>query len=210
MSRVHVIVVATSPLAFLKLGKSSVLTTAVARARLAKSSPSVSVWIAEQAVDAWNRLPHSSRPDCVANVGVTLEDATQDVTADFVLIHDAQRPLTLPSTFDRVLDALESGLDATRPAHIVVDTLKTIDDEGRVTGTVNRDSVQSLTSPEGFRRSAIDFNGVAKEWALPLKADSNADYVVGDQESLRIREPEDVLLVESFLAWQTFTSSQER
>ena len=208
MSRVHVIVTATSPLAFLKLGKSSVLATAVARSRSAKSSPTVSVWIAEQAVEAWNRLPNSLRPDCITSVGVTLEDVTQEVTADYVLVHDAQRPLTLPSTFDRVLEALESGLDATRPAHMVVDTLKTIDDAGRVTGTINRESVQSLTSPEGFRKSAIDFSGVAKEWSLPLKLESKTDYVVGDQESLRIRDSEDVLLVESFLAWQTFTSAQ--
>ena len=191
-------------MAFLKLGKSSVLAIAVDRARAAQCTPTVSVWIDGNVVDAWNRMPASLRPDCVVSVGAALQEVVRDHNVEFVLLHDAQRPLTPPATFDRVIAALESGLDATRPAHVVVDTLKTVDADNRITGTINRDLVQSLTSPEGFRTASIDFTGESREWSLPLKATSTTDFVVGDQESLRIREPEDVLLVESFLAWQTF------
>ena len=128
-----------------------------------------------------------------------------DHAADIVLIHDAQRPLTLPSTFDRVIEAVKSGSHAARPSHVVVDTLKMVDDNMRIVGTINRDTVQSLTSPEGFHRDAIDFSATAEDWSLPLKSHAEIHFVRGDQESLRIREPEDVVLVESFLAWQTIT-----
>ena len=192
----------TSPLAFLKLGKSSVLSIAVERAKSAACEPKVSVWVDESVVDEWNRIAPALRPEITVSVGTSLLSAIHDDDADLVLVHDAQRPLTFPSTFDRVVDALENGLDATRPAHVVVDTLKTVDAQGRVTGTVNRDSVQSLTSPEGFKKSAIDFSGKSQDWSLPLKSGINTEFVVGDQESLRIRAAEDVLLVESFLAWQ--------
>lgn len=210
MSRVHVIVTVTSPLAFVKLGKSSVVATAVERAKLAKCAPSVSVWIDENLADAWQRLSTSQRPGCIASTGTSLLDAVREQSAELILVHDAQRPLTLPSTFDRVVEALDSGIDAARPSHVVVDTLKTIDEQSRITGTINRDLVQSLTSPEGFKASAIDFSGRSIDWSVPLKAESRTHFVVGDQESLRIRETEDVLLVESFLAWQTFTNSPQK
>jgi hypothetical protein len=49
----------------------------------------------------------------------------------------------------------------------------------------------------------VDFTGTSDGWSLPLMKNAKVDFVRGDQESLRVREAEDVLLVESFLAWQT-------
>ncbi|MEY4348056.1 MAG: 2-C-methyl-D-erythritol 4-phosphate cytidylyltransferase [Actinomycetota bacterium] len=205
MTSVHVVVAATSPLALLKLGNSSVLATAVNRARAAQCKPSMSVWLDASLAEEWSKLSDKRRPDCTVSIGATLLDVVQETDSDIVLVHDAQRPLTLPSTFDRVVNALSAEIGATRPSHIVVDTLKTVDADNRVTGTINRDLVQSLTSPEGFTRTSIDIEGVASEWSLPIKVDVKTQYVQGDPESLRIREPEDVLLVESFLAWQTLS-----
>jgi 2-C-methyl-D-erythritol 4-phosphate cytidylyltransferase len=190
-------------MAFLKLGHSSVVTTAVNRARSATCNPSVSVWIDSALIENWNVLPDKLRPSCSVVVSESLAECVSEYDAEVVLVHDAQRPLTLSSTFDRVAQAVIAGADAVRPAHVVVDTLKTVDENKRITSTINRDLVQSLTSPEGFRRSAVDFAGASDAWSLPLKVGATTDFVRGDQESLRVREAEDVLLVESFLAWQT-------
>lgn len=205
MTSVHVVVTAASPLALLKLGTSSVLATAVTRARAAQCKPTVSVWLDSSLTDAWSNLSDKRRPDCLVSIGASLLDVVAETTSDIVLIHDSQRPLTLPATFDRVVNALSAEIGAARPSHVVVDTLKTVNSDKKITGTINRDLVQSLTSPEGYMRSAIDFNAVAEAWKLPIKVDVKTQYVPGDQESLKIREPEDVLLVESFLAWQTFS-----
>ena len=74
--------------------------------------------------------------------------------------------------------------------------------DGRVLGTVDRNTVQSLTSPEGYLRSALDGSPPQGHWSLGFEA-GETKLVAGDQESLRVREAADVLLVESFLAWQT-------
>ncbi|MEY4323667.1 MAG: hypothetical protein RL410_1448 [Actinomycetota bacterium] len=205
MTSVHVVVTATSPLALLKLGNSSVLATAVSRARAAQCQPTVSVWLDSSLAEAWSKLSEKRRPDCLVSIGSSLLDAVREITADRILIHDSQRPLTLPTTFDRVAQALNAEIGAARPSHVVVDTLKTVDSHKKITGTINRDQVQSLTSPQGFARAAIDFDGVIDTWIMPIKIDVKTHYVPGDQESLKIREAEDVLLVESFLAWQTLS-----
>lgn len=201
--RVAVIVVADSDLAFLPLGESSVVATAVDRARAAACSPEVTVWIAESCLSAWEALKPARRPRCDVSFIPNLADLATNCDADVVLVHEAQRPLTLPTTFDRVAEAITGDVTHSRPAHVVVDTLKVVDADDRITATVNRDEVQSLTSPEGYLVSAITSDAPPNGWYLAVSERSRVDYVRGDQESLKVREPGDVLLVESFLAWQT-------
>lgn len=201
LPRVHVIVVAEGALAFLPLGKTSIVATAVSRAREASCRPTVSVWVAADAEAAYEAAAAPLLPDCAIEVGQDLFDYASGVSADIVLLHDAQRPLTESQTFDRVVSAIREGATAARPAHVVVDTLKIVDGDKKVVGTVNRDTVQSLTSPEGYLRSALRREPRLPLWTFGAQPDLR-ELVRGDQESLRVREPADVLLVESFLAWQ--------
>lgn len=199
---VHVVVVCESPLAFLPLGAGSIVSTAVARAREAECRPTVSVWVAESVVRAWQLAPKQLHPNCEVVVGSSLFDHARSRGEEVLLVHDAQRPLTLSSTFDRVAAAIINGAVAARPAHVVVDTLKRMGADGKVLGTVDRNTVQSLTSPEGFLRSALIAGVPPAHWSLGF-APGDTKLVAGDQESLRVREAADVLLVESFLVWQT-------
>lgn len=203
--RIHAIIVAESEIAFLKLGNSSIVATAVARARAAKCAPEVSLWVAPAALDAWRRTPANFLPNCAVAVEGTLAEVALRTSADIVLIHDAQRPLTLSSSYDRVVATLIDDVVAARPAHVVVDTLKIVDENMRITGTLNRDAVQSLTSPEGYVKSAITLHEPTDGWSLHVAPDARREFVRGDQESLKVREAADVLLVESFLAWQTIS-----
>lgn len=201
--RVAVIVVADSELAFLPLGESSVVATAVDRARAADCAPEVMVWVAEECLASWEGLKPARRPACDVSFIPNLAQLARNSDADVVLLHEATRPLTLPTTFDRVAQAIKDSVTHARPAHVVVDTLKIVDAEDHITGTINRDEVQSLTSPEGYLASAIISGPAPRGWFLAVDDPASVDYVRGDQESLKVREPSDVLLVESFLAWQT-------
>ncbi|MEY2634533.1 MAG: hypothetical protein RIS75_473 [Actinomycetota bacterium] len=196
---------AESEIAFLKLGNSSIVKTAVARAQAAKCAPEVSLWVAPAALEAWRHTPAALLPQCPVAVEGTLAEVALRTSADLVLIHDAQRPLTLSASYDRVVESLKDDVVAARPAHVVVDTLKIVDDNMRITGTLNRDTVQSLTSPEGYVASAITLHQPNDGWSLSVAENARREFVRGDQESLKVREPADVLLVESFLAWQTIS-----
>lgn len=72
-----------------------------------------------------------------------------------VLVHDAARALTPPAVFERVAAALEAGADAVIPAVPVVDTIKRVDDTGRVVAAVDRSELAAAQTPQGFRRSVL-------------------------------------------------------
>jgi 2-C-methyl-D-erythritol 4-phosphate cytidylyltransferase len=72
----------------------------------------------------------------------------------FVLIHDAARPLATPEMIDRVVLEARKGHGAIA-ALPVVDTLKSVDAEGRITGTVPRDGLWRAQTPQGFPRELI-------------------------------------------------------
>ena len=72
---------------------------------------------------------------------------------DYVLIHDAARPLVSPGSIDAVLDALRSGADAAVPLLPVADTLRSKEDGKWV--TVPRDGLLRAQTPQGFRFAKI-------------------------------------------------------
>ncbi|MEN9693337.1 MAG: 2-C-methyl-D-erythritol 4-phosphate cytidylyltransferase [Actinomycetota bacterium] len=198
---VHIVIAVESELALLPLGSNTIAGNAVNRALGAGCKPTVSVWVNPALRDNWNSLDKRQRQKYEVETADSLFEVAQDLKADVLMIHDAQRPLTLSSTFDRVADHISNEVTSARPAHVVVDTLKIVDENRIVTGTVNRDTVQSLTSPEGYLRAAItgrNDNG----WTFTT-GHGSTELVRGDQESLKVRNPEDVQLVESFLVWQT-------
>jgi 2-C-methyl-D-erythritol 4-phosphate cytidylyltransferase len=198
---VHVIIAVESELALLPLGNSTIAGTAVARAQSASCKPSVSIWVHPDLRPMWQQLDRNLRSPCDLETAPTLFDVAKSSNADVLLVHEAQRPLTLNLTFDRVASAISSETTSARPAHVVVDTLKIVDQNRIVTGTVNRELVQSLTSPEAYLRKAItghNDNG----WTFTTGYGAS-ELVRGDQESLKVRAAEDVQLVESFLVWQT-------
>ncbi len=70
-----------------------------------------------------------------------------------VLVHDAARPLVEPSLIDAVAHQAEL-VGAAVPVAPVVDTLKRLED-GRVVGTLDRDTLGVAQTPQGFRLSLL-------------------------------------------------------
>jgi 2-C-methyl-D-erythritol 4-phosphate cytidylyltransferase len=72
-----------------------------------------------------------------------------------VLVHDAARPLVPPSVISTVIAALRAGLDAVIPVLPVIDTIKRVDAHGVVQATVDRASLRTVQTPQGFRRDVL-------------------------------------------------------
>jgi 2-C-methyl-D-erythritol 4-phosphate cytidylyltransferase len=69
---------------------------------------------------------------------------------EFVLVHDAARPLTPPELAVRVVERLRSGHRAVVPALPVPDTIKAVDANGAVLGTPERAGLRAVQTPQGF------------------------------------------------------------
>ena len=71
-------------------------------------------------------------------------------SSEFVLVHDAARPLTPPSLIVRVVEALRTGHRAVVPGLPVADTIKAVDANGVVLGTPERSGLRAVQTPQGF------------------------------------------------------------
>ena len=82
-----------------------------------------------------------------------LEDLPEDV--DYVLVHDAARPLAPSELADAVALAVRSGAAAVVPVLPVADTVKRVDASGRVVETVARADLRAVQTPPGFARDVL-------------------------------------------------------
>ncbi|MFI2753126.1 2-C-methyl-D-erythritol 4-phosphate cytidylyltransferase [Cellulomonas sp. P22] len=79
---------------------------------------------------------------------------------DVVLVHDAARALVPAEVVDRVVAAVHAGHRAVVPALDVTDTIKRVDlaraDQGwPVVGTVPREELRAVQTPQGFDRDLL-------------------------------------------------------
>jgi 2-C-methyl-D-erythritol 4-phosphate cytidylyltransferase len=134
-------------------------------------------------------------------------------SVDTVLVHDAARPLVPVELVDDVIAAVRGGADAAVPVLPVTDTITTVDDAGRVLGTVDRSTLRAVQTPQGFARAvlerahlaasddsddestaATDDAGLVERLGLPVAA------VPGSEEAFKVTRPLDLVLAEAVLA----------
>ena len=115
--------------------------------------------------------------------------------AELVMIHDSQRALTTGAQFDRVLQALTPNIDAVRPVSAFTETLKSIGAEQYIEGTIDRNSMKRVSTPELIRYNAIDFDEISSTWFVPLKVDARITTVDADPESARINSDKEIDLM---------------
>lgn len=143
------------------------------------------------------------RAESVAN---GLEDLPTECRT--VLIHDAARPLVSDEMIDRVILEARKGHGAIA-ALPVVDTLKRVDAEGRITGTVSREALWRAQTPQGFPREVIErahrearANGThatATDDAALCEALGLPVHVVrGSEKALKVTEEGDFARAEAF------------
>jgi 2-C-methyl-D-erythritol 4-phosphate cytidylyltransferase/2-C-methyl-D-erythritol 2,4-cyclodiphosphate synthase len=123
-----------------------------------------------------------------------------------VLIHDAARPLIPRRVIDAVCDALAAGAEAVLPALPVTDTLKRAE-AGTVVGTVPREGLWRVQTPQGFRfgpilaaHRAAAGQALTDDGAVAEAAGMTVRLVPGAEENLKVTTPEDLARAEALVA----------
>jgi len=197
-----VVVAITSPIAFQTLKNQSVLHTCLETAQefVAQYGSDAHLAIAGSTED----LAQVVELDCEKiecdpnNLVASLPNATP---AELVMIHDSQRALTTVAQFQRVLAGLAPGVDAVRPVSAFTETLKSIDADQFIEGTIDRNSMKRIATPELIRYSAIDVKGESSTWFVPIKADARLATVDADPESARVNSEKEIELMKHLLDW---------
>lgn len=125
---------------------------------------------------------------------------------DFVVVHDAARPLTPADQIQRVVSALHDGMRAVIPVLPVTDTIKAVDANGAVLGTPERAGLRAVQTPQGFetellRRAYQRAGGsvVTDDAALVENLGTPVHTVAGDPLAFKVTTPLDLRLARAVL-----------
>lgn len=142
-----------------------------------------------------------SRSESVARALIALPD---DV--DVVLVHDAARPLVPVEVVTGVASAVRDGHDAVIPVIPVVDTIKSINDDGQIIGTVPREHLRATQTPQGFRREVLQRahaevdSPVTDDAGMVESLGITVHSIHGHEEAFKVTTPLDFVLAESLIA----------
>ncbi|MDB5736153.1 MAG: ispDF [Alphaproteobacteria bacterium] len=131
---------------------------------------------------------------------------------DFVLIHDAARPLVSRKVIADIVAALENGADGALPMLAVADTLRRRDGTGWT--LVPREGLYRAQTPQGFAFGKIlaahrthAANEVTDDVALAELAGLTVEMVEGEEKNIKVTRKEDFALAESLLGADVRTAT---
>lgn len=126
------------------------------------------------------------------------------ITTDLVLVHDAVRPFVTEKAITRLISEIRD-YDAAILAVPMKDTVKKVE-QNCVFGTLQRNQLWSVQTPQGFRRELLmkahkeaeknnDF--ATDDSALVEKLGVNVRVVDGEYTNIKITTPEDLIFAEA-------------
>lgn len=140
------------------------------------------------------------RRDSVANGLKAVPNGTQ-----WVLVHDAARPMVTPALVHRVLDAVRSrDVDGVVPAIPLTDTVKRVDRD-IVEATVDRATLVAVQTPQAFALSALldahehDRADATDDAAMVERNGGTVVQVSGDPANIKITYPADLEVARALL-----------
>ena len=159
--------------------------------------------------------PHGA--DAVVTGGATRAEsvhcglAAVPPEADVIVVHDAARPLASPALFHAVIAAVidpvdGAGADGAVPGIPPSDTIKAVDESGRVTSTLDRATLVAVQTPQAFRGAVLrraheQAPSSATDDAMLVEALGGTVQVVpGEPGNLKITGPGDLEAAERLLA----------
>jgi 2-C-methyl-D-erythritol 4-phosphate cytidylyltransferase len=118
-------------------------------------------------------------------------------TIEIVVVHDAARPLADTAVFDRVIVAVRQGADGAVPGVPIADTVKRVGTDGRVTGTIPRDELVAVQTPQAFRADVLRAAHATEpegtdDAAVVEHAGGRVVVVAGAPDNFKITSPEDL------------------
>ncbi len=139
------------------------------------------------------------RQDSVYNALKTMPDDT-----DIVLIHDGARPLVNKTLVERVIKSISASVDGAIPVIPVTDTIKWMKSANIVGGTLNREMLKAVQTPQGFwfKKLLKAYEKAYKEGfygtddaSLIERYGGKVVTVEGEQKNIKITTKEDLLLL---------------
>jgi 2-C-methyl-D-erythritol 4-phosphate cytidylyltransferase len=127
--------------------------------------------------------------------------------ADFILVHDAVRPLVSHAEIIQVLEAAKRQ-GAAILAVPVKDTIKQADEHGFIENTLDREYLWCAQTPQAFRREVLvnaykhamtDHYLSTDEASLVEYSGGDVKIIEGSWRNIKITTPEDVIIAESLL-----------
>lgn len=128
-----------------------------------------------------------------------------------VLIHDAARPFADAALVDRAVTAGRAS-GAAIPVLPVTDTVKSVDADNRVTGTLDRASLRIVQTPQAFRfapllqahrqAAAAGRQDFTDDAALAEWAGMTVTTFAGDARNMKLTAADDIVRARSTLAMQ--------
>jgi len=203
---------ATSKL-LIKLGKRPVLAMALAAFDRASEIDEIVVVTREKDINKVKRMASMfgiKKLTAVVCGGDTRQksiyNALNAVKGELVLIHDGARPFVTQKQINEVAEALYEN-DAAALGIPVTDTIKSVDGD-YITGTIDRSTLVSIQTPQGFKTeiikkahenakdkglSATDDCALCEEMGVKVKV------VVGSSANIKLTTPEDLMFAEGIL-----------
>ena len=142
--------------------------------------------------------------DTVVPGGATRADSVRcglaavPAEAEVIVVHDAARPLASPALF-ALAAVTDGGADGAVPGVPPSDTIKVVDESGRITDTLDRDRLVAVQTPQAFRAATLRR---AHAEAAPAGATDDAMLVEGlggtvlvvpgEPGNLKITDPDDL------------------
>lgn len=130
----------------------------------------------------------------------------ENISPQHVIVHDIHRPLASADLLDRVISALRNGGTVVMPTLPLTDSVKSVDEHGSVTGTLDRSVLQIVQYPRGFatdqlarllaERSSDEFD----ELEEAITAGAPITVVDGDSSAFVAELPRDAAFVEAIIA----------
>lgn len=130
-----------------------------------------------------------------------------DKAAKIILVHDGARPLVTKQCIKNVIEAA-TLYKAAVVAVAVKNTIKTVDENGWVTGTPERSTLWSIQTPQGFdaqllrtayeQAAKVGFIGT-DDASLVERLGVRVKVVCGSYDNLKVTTPEDLTIAEALL-----------
>jgi 2-C-methyl-D-erythritol 4-phosphate cytidylyltransferase / 2-C-methyl-D-erythritol 2,4-cyclodiphosphate synthase len=149
--------------------------------------------------------PVSGRETRQGSVRSGLE-AVAPLNPDIILVHDAARPFASPALVTRAIAAAAEGAAAV-PAMPVSDTVKQVDDTGRVAATLDRSRLVTVQTPQAFafpplldahrRAAAAGRDDFTDDAALAEWAGMAVAVFAGERANVKLTTADDVARAEA-------------
>ncbi len=159
----------------------------------------------------WIAAGGTERQDSIYNGLMLLEKMDRGISSDtLILVHDGARPVIPKGTIHRLISEVQ-GIDGAAPGVPAKETLKSVDLNGIITSTVDRENIRAIQTPQIFPFSVLK-KAYEKAFAdgfygtddamLVERIGGKIKIIPGSPLNIKVTTPEDLHLVEYILANQ--------